>query len=115
MIVVIITFITTIIVIFFKETKKYSIEELFNFSINDVCEVLINGTQGSEEDISYYFNGYFKKYSGSLGNTAHRTVCLYDKNNKLLLEIEDIGNNGIVRLTGDNINGYYQFIKTKIL
>lgn len=94
-----------------KGTKKQSIEELCNISINEVCTVWVDKSLGSKEDISQYFDGYFKRYSGTLGNTAHRIFYLYDKNDKLLLEIEDIGNNDIVRLTGENIIGYYQFVK----
>lgn len=94
-----------------KNSKKPSIEELCGFSENEVSAVWIDKSEGSAEDIAQYFDGYFKRYSGSLGNTAHRKLFLYNKNDELLLEIEDIGNNDIVRLTGKNINGYYQFIK----
>lgn len=92
-----------------RDSKKQSMGELCGISINEVSIVLIDKHEGSTEDIKQYFDGYLKQYSGDLGNTAHRIFCLYNENDKLLLEIEDIGNNNIVRLTGENINGYYQF------
>jgi len=110
-IVLVIVILVIIMGTFFKGTKKQTIEELFNISINEIETVWIDKSLSSKEHILQYFEGYFKEYSGSLGNTAHRTFYLYDKNNKLLLEIEDIGNNEIVKLTGNNINGYYQFVK----
>ena len=97
--------------VFYKKTKKYSLEELCGHSENEVCTVFIDGSYGTTEDILQYYKGYFKQYTGSLGNTAHRTFSLYDKNNNLLFEIKDIGNNNIVRLTGQDLDGYYQFFE----
>lgn len=97
--------------VFYKKTKKYSLEELCGHSKNEVYTVFIDGSYGTTEDILQYYKGYFKQYTGSLGNTAHRTFSLYDKNNNLLFEVKDIGNNNIVRLIGQDLDGYYQFFE----
>lgn len=110
-VIIFIIFFMVFMSVFYQKTKKHSLEDLCGHSKNEIYTVLINDSYGTIEDILQYYNGYFKQYTESLGNTAHRTFSLYDKNNKLLFEIKDMGNNNIVRLTGQDVDAYYQFFE----
>ena len=48
-----------------------------------------------------YQNAKFRRWTGSLGNTAHNVYRFYDESGQILFEAEELGNRSLVKITTD--------------
>lgn len=105
--VVIISFLAVLVL---RNDNYHTIEEILNININDISYVKTGGALIQDEDysvddfIKYYKNLKYKKVNQSTGNTAHIYYVCYDRNDKILFTLVEIGNKGLIYLKNGLFN-----------
>lgn len=78
----------------------------------DKCVFLVKDSDGNTIQTEYVMDELkkyaFKKYKGTLGNTAHRSFLFYDDADNLLFTLVDVGNSDICQIVIDGKTNTYK-------
>lgn len=91
-----------------ENSKTYTLNEIIGHSPDDIATAESPTGEDASDIIRQYQDCLFMKYAGSLGNTAHRKIVLYDKEKNELAVITDIGNNDIIEVDTNGSKIFYK-------
>lgn len=98
--------IITALFIFFYSQRKQTIEEILKINFNDISYIKVNSNQDRNYNVNSFIKKYknkkYRKFRGKKGSTANLYYTCYSKDDKIIFQLIDVGNNNLIILRKGN-------------